>query len=118
MKPIGWLKFWIIASVVWVIGAWIYTFSSMTNNAFALIVSDQVKCDSDLAGKTGDARRKDFVDCNKQAEQSVVEADKEACFWATIPAIVGLPFWWGFICLVIFLARWVRRGFAVWRPRS
>ena len=107
----GWMRLGIIASAVWFVFGWVWTFSSVTDSASEAISSIHVTCDSNLAGKTGDAWKKGFEDCNKQAEESLLQANKEARMWAAIVALVPVPLGWGLTYLLIFIVRWVKRGF-------
>jgi hypothetical protein len=107
----GWKRIGIIASVLWIPGAWVHTFDSETDRASASIASTQVACDSSLAGKTGDAWTKGFNECDRQADDSLALALANARLEATFVALVPVPLGWGFTYLVLFLVKWVKRGF-------
>lgn len=107
----GWKRIGIIASVVWILGAGAHTYDSEIDSASEGITSIRVACDSSLADKTGNARDIGFNECNKQANEMLVEANTNAWFSAALFAFVPVPLGWGFAYLVLFLARWVRRGF-------
>jgi hypothetical protein len=111
VKVNGWQRIGIIASVVWILGAWVHTYDSEINSASELIVSTHVACDSNLAGITGDAWKKGFDECNKQDNESRTQAMAGARLDAEIVAFVPVPLGWGFAYLVLFLVRWVKRGF-------
>ena len=111
VKVNGWKRIGIIASVVWILGAWIHTFNSVTDSASEAMASIQVRCDSNLAGKTGGAWDEGFNECNKQANESLAKANKDARLWATLVAFVPVPLGWGFTYLILFQVGWVRRGF-------
>jgi hypothetical protein len=51
-------------------------------------------------------------DCHKQAEDSLRLAVKNARLDASLVALVPVPLGWGVTYLVLFLARWAKRGFA------
>jgi hypothetical protein len=53
----------------------------------------------------------DSRDCHKQAEDSLSLAVKNARLDASLVALVPVPLGWFFTYLVLFLVRWVRRGF-------
>ncbi len=112
VKVNGWKRIGIIASVVWILGVWVYTYDSEVNNASKTIASIHVACDSNLAGKTGDAWTTGFNDCDKQANDSLAEADANARLKAALFAFIPVPPGWGFTYLILFLIRWVKRGFA------
>jgi hypothetical protein len=111
MQLKGWKRIGIIASVVWILGAGIHTYDSEINSASEFIVSTHVACDSYLAGKTGDAWTIGFNECNKRADDSLALAISNARFAAALVAFVPVPLGWGFTYLVLFLVRWVKRGF-------
>ena len=111
VKVNGWKRIGIIASVVWIISAWVHTFDSETDSASEAIASAHVACDSNLAGKTGDAYTKGFDECNKRANDSLVEASANARLDAALVAFVPVPLGWGLIYLLLFLVSWVKRGF-------
>jgi hypothetical protein len=108
----GWKRIGIIASVVWILGAGVQTYRSQIDILSNSIASIHVACDSDLAGKTGDAWTTGFNECNKRANDSLAEANTNAWFGAAIVAFIPVPLGWGFAYLILFLVRWVRRGFA------
>jgi hypothetical protein len=72
MKLNGWKRIGIIASVVWILGAGVYTYDSEMDRANDYITSTFLNCESNWVG-AGDA--------------------------------------WGFAYLVLFIVRWVKRGF-------
>jgi hypothetical protein len=111
MKLNGWKRIGIIASVVWIFGAWLHTNSTVLDRQSALIVSIHIACDSNLGGKTGGAWEKGFAQCNKQADESLAVAIKNARLEAALAAFVPVPLGWAFVYLVLFLERWVKRGF-------
>jgi hypothetical protein len=53
----------------------------------------------------------DSRDCHKQAEDSLTLAVKNARLDASLVALVPVPLGWGITYLVLFLVRWVKRGF-------
>jgi hypothetical protein len=111
MKLNGCKRIGIVASVVWIFGAGAYTYDSETDRASEFIASIHVACDSNLAGKTGDAYTTGFDECNKQADDSLALAISGARLEAALVAFIPVPLGWGFAYLVLFLVRWVKRGF-------
>ena len=108
----GWKRLGIIASAVWILVAWVHTFDSETDRASNDIAANHVTCDGNLAGKTGDAWQDGFDECNRRADESLKQAMTGARGDAAIVAFVPVPLGWGLAYLVLFLVRWVRRGFA------
>ncbi len=111
VKVNGWERIGIVASVVWILSAGAHTYQSEMDSASKGIASIHVACDSNLAGKTGNAWDMGFSECNKQANEMLAEANTNAWFSAALFAFVPVPLGWGFAYLVLFLLRWVKRGF-------
>jgi hypothetical protein len=53
----------------------------------------------------------DSRDCHKQAEDLLALAVKNARLDASLVALMPVPLGWGITYLVLFLVRWVKRGF-------
>ena len=111
VKLNGWKRIGIIASVVWILGAGLYTYDSQIENDSRSIASTHIECDSNLAGKTGDAWEKGFDECDKRADDSLALTITNARLAAALVALVPVPPGWGFAYLVLFLVRWVKHGF-------
>ena len=107
----GWKRIGIIVSVVWILGAGVHTYDSEIDRFSRIIASTHVQCDSNLAGKTGDAWTTGFNECDKQADDSLASVLNGARLDAALVAFVPVPLGWGFAYLVLFLVRWVKRGF-------
>lgn len=112
VKLNGWKRLGIIASVVWILIAWVHTFDSENDSESKAVASIHVTCDENLAGKTGDAWQRGFDECNKEADELLVRAMAGARVDAAIVAFVPVPLGWGLAYLVLFLVRWVKRGFS------
>jgi hypothetical protein len=111
MRLNGWKRLGIIASVVWILGAGTHTYDSEIDSDSDFIASTHVKCDSDQVGKTGGDYTAAFNECNKLAADSLALAISNDRFNAALVAFVPVPLGWGFADLVLFLVRWVKRGF-------
>jgi len=111
IKLNGWKRVGIVASLVWILGAYLYIHNSAISGSSEAISSIHVSCDADLIGKTGDAYTNGFNECNKQADDSLAVAITDARLDGALAALAPVPLGWGFVYLVLFLARWVRRGF-------
>jgi hypothetical protein len=107
----GWKRIGIVASVAWILGAGIYTYNSEIDEASRFIVSTHVACDAGLKGRTGDAWTAGFDECNKQADHSLALASTNARLEAALVAFVPVPFAWGAAYLLLFLVRWIGKGF-------
>jgi len=113
MKLNGWKRIGIIASAVWILGVGIYTYDSETERASRTIAAEHVACDSSLPSDSKDesAYEAGFRTCNKEAEESLALAIRNARLSAALVAFVPVPFGWGLVYLALFLVRWVKRGF-------
>ena len=112
MKLNGWKRLGIIASVAWILGAGFHTYTSEMESASKGASFTHVVCDENLAGKTGDAWKKGFDECNRQADELLSVGVSNARMDAASVAFVPVPLGWALAYLILFLARWVRRGFA------
>jgi hypothetical protein len=139
MKINGWKRIGIIASVIWVIGAWVTAVivlgdQDLKRHAFyygecakirdEMDQSARVECErkaglSDTATAFNDcmeAYRQKHRDTCGTPTQDIEREGSEEREMATFLAFVPVPFAWGFVYLVIFLVRWVKRGFTGARP--
>ena len=113
MRLNGWKRIGIVGSVVWILGAGVYTHSSEMDRSFARIGAAAAACDEhDIETvMTPDAREKAFHECEKIADDSLALALSNARFGAAVAALVPVPLGWGLIYLILFLVRWIQRGF-------
>jgi hypothetical protein len=113
MKLSGWKRIGIIASAVWVVWSYNHTFDHLESVSSSIAVDREMRCLSahpdefdkyfplcDAAGET-----------NGQMQQRQKERHHNEVA-ATAEALVPVPFAWGFVYLVLFLVRWVKRGFS------
>jgi hypothetical protein len=70
-------------------------------------------CGSNLPAfrKNDAAHEAAFRRCNDEADDSLALAITHARFEKAFVALVPVPLAWGFVYLVLFLVRWVKRGF-------
>ena len=106
MKQInGWKRIGIVASVVWIVGAYLYAYNSMDNTDSGLAqVEIQVCLDAHNGNEVGDN------ECLKRGEDYAVKMLPSERAWALLPAFVPVPFGWGLVYLVLFLIRWLREA--------
>lgn len=121
IKLSGWKRIGIIASVAWALGAGAYTYDSEIDRASLRISEAYLSCDN-TAKASFPRKAPDFIpdpgtvpvgsgDCHKQSEDSLALAVRNARLDATLMALVPVPLGWGITYLVLFLVRWVKRGF-------
>lgn len=125
VKLTGWKRIGIIASVVWILGAGLYTYVTEMDklsqfSGFSLNQCDElVRSDIDRCGKDGQIDKqceelawKRWRKCNDEALDYIPKvAAPNARLVGAIVAFVPVPLGWGFAYLVLFLVRWVKRGF-------
>jgi hypothetical protein len=110
MKLNGWKRIGIIASVVWILAAGVHTYDSEIDRANDYITSTFLNCESNWVG-TGDAYEKHIDRCEKIENESLALALTSARLDGALVALIPVPLGWGFAYLILFLVRWVKRGF-------
>jgi hypothetical protein len=108
MKLNGWKRVGIVASVVWAIGGYIHTLD--TENATAMGVYSMIY--NDCVGNSTNGRAWGSEDqCSKERDASLSASYPSAVESAAFVAVVPIPLGWGFVYLMIFIVRWIKRGF-------
>lgn len=100
----GWKRIGIVASVVWILGAGVHTLNVESEAVSQTAANLTLNCEQAhdvLRGTECDARGKDYI------AENLSYARIDAAIVAFIPVPVG----WGFISLILFLVRWIKRGF-------
>ena len=111
MRLNGWKRLGIISSVVWILGAGFHTYTSEMDGGSKAVSFNHVVCDANLKGKTGDAWTRGVDECNRQADELLRVDTSNARMDAANIALFPVPLGWGLAYLILFLARWARRGF-------
>lgn len=105
----GWKRIGIIASIAWILGAGLHRHGVVQRRYSEMDVEDTLNCEKWLAGlpdiKHCDWYISDPAQLKAQAE--------DAWFEAALVGFTPVPLGWGFAYLILFLVRWVKRGFAV-----
>ena len=105
MRLNGWQRLGIVASVVWILGAGFYTANAVSDREAQTAADSTVACEDahrDVLNPECNERGIDYLNATKN------DARIEAALVAFVPVLLG----WGFAYLALFVARWVRRGFA------
>jgi hypothetical protein len=128
VKLNGWKRIGIIASVIWILGAGAYTYDSEIDRASLSISEVYLACNG-AAKERFPSKAPDFIpdpstvpippgaqigdasDCKKEADDSLTLAINNARSDGVLVALVPVPLGWGITYLVLFLVRWVKRGF-------
>src|SRR5271168_1763380 len=107
VKLSGWKRLGIVVSVLWGVGAYIHTVNAKSDSdmRFAGAITDSC-LERNGGQEIGDN------ECLKRGEQYVIRMlpfDREE---AAFVALAPIPLGWGFVYLVLFVVRWVKRGFS------
>ena len=103
MKLNGWKRIGILASVAWVLGAGLHTLN-VEGRRHSEFVADRVtSCEDSYSA----------INCDRYFDSSAEIKEQLLIEWqdAVIVAFSPIPFAWGSIYLIIFLLRWLKRGF-------
>src|SRR5665213_645565 len=95
----GWKRIGIIASVVWILGAGVYTYVSEIDSASKVITASHLACDNNLPIRPEDAYTAGYDECNKRADDSLALALRNARLAAALAGFVPVPLGWGFTYL-------------------
>lgn len=107
VKLNGWKRLGIIASVVWILGAGICTFVVVDDARIKTASGFTLRCE-----EAPDGSLRGSAECDKLSTDYLAETGNEPWIEAAVVAFVPVPLGWGFAYLVLFLLRWVKRGFA------
>lgn len=105
MRLNGWQRIGIIASVIWVIFAYVHTFSVEEESLGQLNANIHASC---FESAHDDAAWKVCQDATMNQAMNDLHFERRL---ATGVAVVPVPVAWGLVYFVLFLVRWVKRGF-------
>jgi len=106
MKLNGWKRIGIVASIVWILGAGIYTLKA-TGNTDEKRASEIIQSCIE-----GGPYTKEFDDaCGRRGADYLRETGTSEWVEAASVALIPVPLGWGLTYLILFLVRWIRRGF-------
>jgi hypothetical protein len=139
MKINGWKRIGVIGSCVWMVGAGLHTLK-VTSAADLEIAAFIYRQCADIRDRTNQSQREycghqgaiaPMIDsstvfnkcmeefeakhpdtCSARSTDYVVGAWRGEWIEAIVVALVPVPLAWGLVYLIIFLVRWVKRGFA------
>lgn len=92
------------SSVVWILGAGIYTFVATSDADVKYASGLTLACEESHNGRGSD-------ECDKRSTDYLAEVAPYEPIKAALVALIPVPLGWGFSYLVLFLVRWVKRGF-------
>jgi hypothetical protein len=106
MKLNGWKRIGIVASVMWVLGAYTHAFNSEYDSTIKTSTLLSQDCFERADGQG------EWQLCQKQQDEYIAAVYPAEVKWAALFALVPVPLGWGFVYLVLFIVRWVRHGFS------
>lgn len=101
-----WQRIGVVLSVVWALGAGIYSRSSDVNDAMAIAGLSYQICTEAEASRSNF----NFDDCSKKMSESTALLLSGSWGNAAFIALVPIPFWWGFVYFLLRVYRWVKEG--------
>lgn len=107
VKLSGWRRIGIIASVVWILCAGIYTLKVADDTLITTASGFTLRCE-----QMPDGSLQGSAKCDELPTDYLAKMKYEPWIESAIVAFVPVPLGWGFVYLVLFLARWVKRGFS------
>jgi hypothetical protein len=105
----GWKRIGIIVSVVWILGAGIFTFNAVENSVIENASAQTLMCE-EAHNRAGSA------ECDKRSTDYLANHNYDALIASALVAFIPVPLGWGFVYLILSLVAWVKRGFM--RPSS
>lgn len=112
MRLNGWKRIGIVGSVVWILGAGYYTLSSAGNRDAEFASSLTLECEKGNAEAHGvPGSYAGSTECDKLSTDYLAETRNSEWEEAAVVAFVPVPLGWGFGYLMLFVFRWIKRGF-------
>jgi hypothetical protein len=108
----GWQRLGIILSVGWIIWSYNHTYDHLDYETTKIAVDEEMSCEHEHA-RAGENFDDFFKTCDALSPAKMPERMKESHdnrVRAATEALIPVPLAWAGAYLVIFLFRWVRRG--------
>jgi hypothetical protein len=106
MKINGWQRLGIIASAVWILGAGLCTLKAVGDIRITNTSGLTLSCEEAPNGSLQWS-----AECDALSKGYLAETKTDPWTEATVVAFVPVPLGWGSLYLILFLTRWVKRGF-------
>lgn len=110
VKLSGWKRVGIIASAVWILCAGTYTLKVADDTLITTASGFTLRCE-----EMPDGSLRGSAKCDELSTEYLAKMKFEPWIESALVAFVPVPLGWGFTYLVLFLIRWVRRGFSARR---
>jgi hypothetical protein len=104
VKVNGWKRIGIIASVVWILVSGVRTLNVVENEIIKTASGLTLSCEDAQNGKWS-------AECDRRSTDYLAETNESLWIEVASVALIPVPLGWGFTYLVLFLVRWVKRGF-------
>ncbi len=106
VKLNGWKRIGIIASVLWSLGVGAYIYNYVMD--YWLTVQ-RVQCMEECPAKGGNVAEC-YAACQKPNAEYLPSDRRAALTTSGLIVFISVPLGWGFVYLILFLVRWVKRG--------
>jgi hypothetical protein len=103
VKVNGWKRIGIIASIAWILGAGVISLNVFDNARIKSASQLTLDCEKPPSGGS--------AFCDKLGTDYLAGRNSGQWIGVAFVAFVPIPLGWGFTYLVLFLVRWVKRGF-------
>lgn len=100
----GWKRIGVIVSVVWILGAGIYTDKVVESSVIENASEQTLSCEA-AHNWVGSG------ECDKRSTDYLANHNYDALTTAASVAFIPVPLGWGFVYLILYLVTWVKRGF-------
>lgn len=101
VKLNGWKRLGIVASVIWIIATYLFTFNQRRHS--------QIRFAHEVITPNCIAAYKEEANCSKVAEDYIIRTSPGDRIEAAVVALVPVPLAWGFAYLAIFVVRRIKR---------
>jgi hypothetical protein len=99
----GWQRIGILASIIWIIGAFFHTFDRAEARDIQMAIAIDEAC---IVARPAEQQK-----CDDDEHAQVMRDLPGERAESAIVALVPVPLAWGFCYLAVFLVRWIKRGF-------
>ena len=107
MRLNGWVRIGIVASVLWVLGAGFYFYSETVDQAVVSGNFNRSVCETEKK----EGKHPADYNCYKAFTVASDKHMAEARPYVALLTLIPLAFFWGFAYLIVFVWRWVAKGF-------
>lgn len=113
----GWKRIGIVVSIVWILGAGIYTLDAVDESIAQHAASLAFTCEKDADDAQARSRWSDEqrttwqAMCDKQRDEDLAAHIHDSPIAAISVALIPVPLGRGFAYLTLFVVAWIKRGF-------